>query len=66
MAVGALNKIAGTTIEVTEGKYDALVRESEQLRILTNLIKLNDLESGIIVTTIELNNLIKAMEKNNK
>ena len=62
MAVSALTKtFGGTTIETTENAYNALVRESEQLRILKNFINLESVYSKVEVQT-----LIKAMEANNE
>ena len=62
MAVSALTKtFGGTTMEITEDKYDELVRESEQLRILKNYIKLET-----TFTKSEVVNLINAMEANNE
>ena len=61
MAVSALTKLCGTTTETTEAKYDALVRESEQLRILKNYTKLES-----TLTKSEIINLINAMEVNNE
>lgn len=57
MAVGALNKIAGTTIEVCEHNYNNLVRESEQLRILKNYAR----HENVIVKS-DILTLIEAME----
>lgn len=61
MAVGALTKICGTTIEVTEDKYNDLIREREQLRILKNYTKQES-----TITKNEIINLINAMEANNE
>lgn len=60
MAVGALNKLCATTMEVTESKYDDLISEREQLRILKNYTKLESTH-----TKEEIINLINAMEANN-
>ena len=60
MATSALQKLCNTTIELTEGKHDHLIRESEQLRILKNLIKSDEV---ILKETVLA--LIKAMEANN-
>ncbi len=57
MAVSALTKIAGTYMEVCEGKYDDLVRQSEQLRVLKNFVALEDVYCKDQVKT-----LIKAMD----
>lgn len=61
MAVSALTKLTGTTIEVTEDKYEKLVREREQLRILKNFIK----QENVLVKS-EVETLIKAMEASNE
>lgn len=61
MAVSALNKICGTTMETTEVKYDELIKEREQLRILKNFVKLEEVILKDTVLT-----LIKAMEANNE
>lgn len=58
MAVGALQKICGTSIEVTEEKYNELIKEREQLRILKNFIKQES-----TITKNEVTNLINAMEE---
>ena len=58
MGVGAFQKIGSTTVEITEQKHNALIRESEQLRILKNFI---NQESTI--TKYEVLNLINAMEQ---
>lgn len=60
MAVSALNKICGTTMETTESKYDQLISEREQLRILKNYTKLESTKEKQ-----EIINLINAMEANN-
>lgn len=60
MAVSALNKICGTTMEVTESKYDTLISEREQLRILKNYTRLeSEIEKADIIK------LINAMEVDN-
>lgn len=61
MALGALNKLCGTSMEITESKYDDLVRESEQLRILKRFAKLEEVYCKEQITT-----LIKAMEESNE
>ena len=61
MAVNGLLKLGGTTMEITEAKHDALVREREQLRILKNFIKLES-----TLTKGEVLNLIAAMEVKNE
>ena len=62
MAVSTLQKtFGGTTIETTEADYKALVRESEQLRILKNLVALEEIYSKEQIKTV-----IKAMEANNE
>lgn len=61
MAVGAFTKIGTTTIETTEEKYIALVRQSEQLRILKNFVR----QENTIVKS-EIINLINAMEANDE
>lgn len=62
MAVSALTKtFGGTTMEITEDKYNEFVRESEQLRILKNYIKLET-----TFTKSEVVNLINAMEANDE
>jgi hypothetical protein len=61
MAVSGLIKAFGTSMEITEAKYDALVREREQLRILKNFIKLES-----TLTKGEVLNLIAAMEVKNE
>lgn len=61
MAVSALTKtFGGTTIETTEARYDELVRQSEQLRILKNFIRCENTYST------EYETLIKAMEAENE
>lgn len=58
MAVSALTRtFGGTTMEITEAKYDELVRHSEQFRILKNYIRLET-----TLTKSEIVNLINAME----
>lgn len=61
MAVSGLLKLGANTIETTEGNYNALVREREQLRILKNFIKLES-----TLTKGEVLNLIAAMEVKNE
>lgn len=58
MAVAALQKICGTTIEVSESNYNDLVRKSEQLRILKNFVASED-----VICKSEVERLIKAMEE---
>ena len=48
MAVAALTKLCGTTIEITESKYENLVSEREQLRILKNYTKAETTKDEII------------------
>lgn len=61
MATSALTKICCTTIETTEAKYDELIAEREQLRILKNFVKIES-----TLTKSEIVNLINAMEANNE
>ena len=61
MAVAALTKLCGTTIEITEGKYEDLISEREQLRILKNYARLDS-----TLTKSEILNLMKAMEASNE
>lgn len=58
MAVSGLVKAFSSTTETTEEKYDNLIKEREQLRILKNFIKQ---ESTLLKT--EVLNLIAAMEQ---
>ena len=44
-----------------EDKYEVLIRENEQLRILKNFIKLEN-----VYSKTEIETLIKAMEGNNE
>ena len=60
MALGALQKLSVTSMEISEQKYDQLIKEREQLRILKNFI---NQESTI--TKTEVANLINAMEQSN-
>lgn len=60
MAVSALSALTQNTITITEKRHDELVRQSEQLRILKNFIRLEQTYST------EYENLIKAMEANNE
>lgn len=57
MAVPALQALTTATTSITDNKYDALIRESEQLRILKNFIALETVYSKSEVAT-----LVKAME----
>lgn len=59
MAVSAINALANNTITITETKHDALVRESEQLRILKNFVQLDE-----VIIKDSIITLIKAMEGN--
>ena len=57
MAVPVIAKLVTSTVELTESGYEALVRESEQLRIIKNFVGLEDVYG---VTQVQM--LIKAME----
>ena len=57
MAMAALNKLCNNTIDVTENEFYNLVKQSEQLRILKNYTKLEDVHLKEDVLR-----LIKAME----
>lgn len=61
MAVPAFQALTTATTSITEDKYDVLIKESEQLRILKNFIK-----SENVYSKIEIEALIKAMEANNE
>jgi len=58
MAVSALQRVCGTTIEVSESNYNALVRQSEQLRILKNFVALEE-----VIVKSQIVEVIKAMEE---
>lgn len=57
MAVPALQALTTATTSITDSKYDGLIRESEQLRILKNFVALEK-----VYSKSEIENLIKAME----
>lgn len=57
MAVPALQALTMATTSVTQTEYDALVRKSEQLRILKNYVALEE-----VITKSQIETLIKAME----
>lgn len=57
MAVAPLTKLVSTTIEINEARYDHLVKESEQLRILKNFVALEE-----VLVKSQIEHLIKAME----
>lgn len=59
MAVGAFNKLANTTIETTEAKYETLIRESEQLRILKDYVRAEK-----VIMKSEVLTLIDVLEGN--
>lgn len=58
MAVPALQALTTATTSLTQKEYDALIRESEQLRILKNFVALED-----VYSTDQIKSLIKAMEE---
>lgn len=58
MAVPALQALTTATTSLTQKEYDALIRESEQLRILKNFIALER-----VLCKSEIETLIKAMEE---
>lgn len=57
----ALQQLTISTVNITEDKHNKLIRESEQLRILKNFAKLDEVILKETVVT-----LIKAMEENNE
>ena len=60
MAVPALQVLTQSTTTITDAKYDDLIRQSEQLRILKNFIRCEKTYST------EYEELIKAMEAKNE
>lgn len=58
MAVPALQALTTATTSLTQKEYDALIRESEQLRILKNFVVSED-----VISKSEVERLIKAMEE---
>lgn len=60
MAVSALQSLTQSTTTITDERYEKLIRQSEQLRILKNFIRCENTYST------EYETLIKAMEANNE
>lgn len=56
-----LQALSVSTVNITEEKNDNLVRESEQLRVLKNYCKLEE-----VILKEDVLKLIKAMEANNE
>lgn len=56
-----LQALTVSTVSIAEDKHDKLLRESEQLRILKNYCKQDE-----VLTKGEILTLIKAMEGNNE
>lgn len=61
MAVPALQALTQSTTTVTDEKYERLIRQSEQLRVLKNFVALED-----VYCKDQIKTLIKAMEANNE
>ena len=61
MGTSALNKLCTNTIDIPESDFYILVKHSEQLRILKNYAKLEE-----VYTKEEVIKLIKAMEAKNE
>lgn len=57
MAVPAFKALTEATTSITQNEYDALIRESEQLRILKNFISLEE-----VICKSQIEEVIKAME----
>lgn len=57
MAVSSLSKLCNNTIDVPESEFYNLVKQSEQLRILKNYTKLEN-----VIVKDDILTLIKAME----
>lgn len=56
MAVGAFAKLGGTTIEITEEKHEKLLRDSQNLKVLSSFIR----QDNVFKSDIE--KLLDAME----